>query len=582
MTAGIVDAPRPVDDADLPELRTALRRPACARTVLGAALLLFACYVLLSAFTDARGTLGTDTGGKLASLEAMERNGGLDPDLGYWAAALDPDGDLHPLYYTSHVGDRWVNLTTLPMPVLASPLYDLGGERAVLVLPMLGAVLAALAARALARRLASADQDPEAAGWWAFWLVGLASPLALYALDFWEHSLGVAALLWAAVLALDVVERRAGWRGALAVGLLVGAAATMRTEALVYGLVFGAAAAWVLVRRRTSIAELARLAGAAVAGIAVALLANQLLERLVLGESLRAGRAAGTAAAGGSGVSQRLDEALTTFVGVNRFGHPLDWVVGALAGCAVAYGAWRIAASRDRDGRVLGIAALALAAVLYLLRFADGLGFVPGLLVASPLAAAGVGLGLGRGDRRQRAVVGVAVAALPIVWIFQYSGGAAPQWGARYALVSGALLAVVAAVQLGRAGMRAAAPVVVLALLVTASGVAWLAERSHAVADGMEAIVARGDDVLISREAHLLREGGAFARPDQHWLTATDPAELRQAVTIAAASGADRVGLLTVEDGGAPARLGPYRRGAREEIELLPGVLVTATTYRRG
>ncbi len=76
--------------------------------------------------------------------------------------------------------------------------------------------------------------------------------------------------------------------------------------------------------------------------------------------------------------------------------------------------------------------------MLYLFVFQHGLGFVPGLLIASPFAAVGLALGW-RSD--VRVITVMAVVALPLVWFFQYSGGAGPQWGARYTLLSGALLA---------------------------------------------------------------------------------------------------------------------------------------------
>ena len=115
--------------------------------------LLLAVYVALSFLNDPHGYLGTDTGGKVATLQVMDHRGHLDPDVGYWAAPWDPAGRLHPLYYTSHLGHRWVNVTTLPALYLAYPLFRAGGYRAALLVPMLGSVLAALAARALARRL---------------------------------------------------------------------------------------------------------------------------------------------------------------------------------------------------------------------------------------------------------------------------------------------------------------------------------------------------------------------------------------------------------------------------------------------
>src|SRR5919202_2382721 len=133
-----------------------LRRPAVA--VLALAFVL----VALSFLNDPRGYLGTDTGGKVATLRAMEQRGDLDPDVGYWAERWDPKGDLHPLYFTQHLAGKWVNLTTLPAVYAAYPLFRLAGYQGALLLPIAGTVLAALAARALAGRLAS-DEDRERA-----------------------------------------------------------------------------------------------------------------------------------------------------------------------------------------------------------------------------------------------------------------------------------------------------------------------------------------------------------------------------------------------------------------------------------
>jgi hypothetical protein len=530
---------------------------------------------VISLANDPRGTLGTDTGGKLATLATMDRGGSLDPDIGYWAEDLDPHGDLHPLYYTSHVGDRWVNVTTLPMILAARPLYAIGGFRAVLLLPMLGAALAALAARALARRIGGGD------GWCAFWTVGLASPIAVYALDFWEHAPGVALVLWGTVFLLDVADRRGGWGSALASGACFGAAGTMRTEAFVYAavaaLVTGAVVARDRVRgRHVTPRWIAAVAGAWGVGVVVLLVANQVLERVIVGSGVRAARAAGTAGLAGRDATVRAKEALTTAVGINRFLTPTDWIVGGCLAALVMYAAWRLL-SADRDGRRLGGVAFVGAVLLYVLRFGDGLGFVPGVLTASPLAAAG--LAVAWAARRWRTAAAIVLAAVPVVWLFQFSGGANPQWGGRYLLVTGTVLVVGAAVVLAVTPGTARVLLIALAVAVTAAGIAWLSQRSHAVADAMRTLDAGSDTVLVSREAHLLREGGAFYRPDRRWLTAESDRELRRAAEIARASGAGHLAVVGVRGRDVKDRLGDYVRRGTRQIEFLPGFPVVIVTY---
>jgi hypothetical protein len=559
----------------------ARRRPTRRSRALLAALLLLAVYAALSFVAmDPRGTLGTDTGAKLATLHMMEHNGGLDPDLGYWAERLDPEGALHPLHYTYDVGGKWVSITTLPMLVAAYPLYLVGGDRAVLLLPMLGALLCAFGARALVRRV-----TPDDDGWRAFWVVGLASPVAVYALDFWEHTVGLGLMLWAVVCLLDVLDRRpgrtGGWFGALVAGFLFGAAATMRTESLVYLVVAtGLTCAVMLWRERRLVRPL--VTGAlALVGAFAALAANRLLEQALLGTDLRGSRAAGTVSSAGASLGLRVREALTTAVGTGMSGlrPSTAWLVGVVAVALVALGAWGLL-SRDRVRIALGAVAFAVACVVYLARFEQGWGYVPGLFAASPFAAVGVVLAWRRPALRLPAVI--ACAALPVAWAVQYQGGADPQWGGRYLLLSGTILAVAGCVVL-RHSMRAFVAVLVLASMITAAGVAWLSVRSHTVADGMETIVARHDQLVISRQTHLWREGGAFYDARRRWLTATTPAELRAAARLAGETGVTELALVGGGDQAPPAELGPYTRGRTELVPFVrPDVLVQVTTYRRG
>jgi hypothetical protein len=578
VTGTAVEAP-PVEDHELPAgpastpARPAvmewLRRPAVA------ALVLLLVYVAISfALNDPRGTLGTDTGGKLATLHMMERNGGLDPDIGYWAQRYDPQGELQPLHYTYRIGGKWVNVTTLPMLIAAYPLYVVGGDRAVLLLPMLGAVACTLAAAALARRFRGGD------GMRAFWVIGLATPVAIYALDFWEHSIGLALMLGGAVLAWDVMERRAGWRGALVGGLLFGVAATMRTEALVYfAVAFAATCLVMLVRTRSLVRPM--IAGiAALAGLFSMLVANRLLEQLVIGSDLRGARVTQTANASGSGGSVRVKEALTTSLGLGLSGvsDRSAWLIGAIVVGLVAGGAWLLS-SRERVRNVAGGVLLAGAAFVYLARFGEGLGFVPGLLMASPFAVVGLVLAWKASVLRWPLIV--ALVALPIAWVAQYSGGADPQWGGRYLLPSGALLAVAGIVVL-RDHVKAFVGVLVVSTLVTAGGLVWLSVRSHTVAEGMETILARHDEMLISRQTHFLREGGAFYDVDRKWLTAVEDPQFDKAVDIAEKTGTSEFSVIHDPAQTQPRRIAGYERGDTQLVSFIrPDVKVAVTTYHR-
>jgi hypothetical protein len=539
---------------------------------------LVACLVLLTvyvtctfALNDPRGTLGTDTGGKLATLHVMDRTGSLVPDIGYWAAASDPKGDVHPIFYTFKVDGKWVNVTTLPMVYAAYPLFELGGDRAVLLLPMLGSVLCALAARALARRLG------RGSGWTAFWVIGLVSPLAIYALDFWEHSLGLALMLWGVVWLLRAVESPRT-RDAVVAGLLFGAAATMRTEALVYLVVCGGVMCILRLVRTRALGGTVLRGGALVLGAAIPLVANDGFEQLVLGGTIRAGRAAGTAADAGVSATVRVQEAFTTLLGMNRFTHTADYVFGALIVVCLVFGVRSLLRAGDRIP-LSASAALAGAFFLYLVGFSAGLGFVPGMLTASPFAALGIVLGW---RRDVRIVTLMAVAALPVVWLFQYSGGAGPQWGGRYTLLSGALLLVAATVVLeGHRSALVAACLV--AAMVTGFGLAWLSVRSHWAAHGIEQIVERHDQAVISGEAHVFREGGAFYDPSRHWLTTTDEKELHQAVRIVRASGDTEFAYVVTNGSHIPRVIDGYRRDGVQRIQFLrPDIYLDVATFRAG
>jgi hypothetical protein len=382
-------------------------------------------------------------------------------------------------------------------------------------------------------------------------------------------------MLWGVVLLVDVVGREAGPRTAIAAGALFGVAATMRTEALVYAAVAVGVTTVAMWLRDRALAPVARVGVAATVGLAAPLLANNLVERLVLGTAFRATRAKGAALTPGGGGGSRLDDSLTTTVGLNHFRPELDWSFGAAIALMVIVGVVFLVGG-DHHRRRLAIIPLIAAGFLYLLRFGDDLGFVPGLLTASPLAAAGVAVLARRPAFKIPAVV--ALLALPLVWFFQYSGGANPQWGGRYVLLTGAVLATIAVTATAGAPRSGRVALFTLACAVTACGAAWLSVRSHAVADAMTTI-ADGRGPVVSSEYHLLREGGAFYAPERPWLTAPYDRDVPRAAQVVREAGFESFTLVG-GDRGAPT-LGGFERTGSRTLEFLPGFEVVLTRYQQ-
>lgn len=579
---------READDATDGGTEAAAPSPPGRSSVLGrplvAVVLLLALYVGLSFANDANGYLGTDTGGKVLTLQAMEARGEVGKlDVGYWAQEWDPDGDLHGYFGTTNDDGSWVQVTTVPMMLAARPLWDAGGYQLTLVLPMLGGVLVALAARSLARRLGGDD----AAATTAFWVTGLAGPVLLYALDLWEHTLGLAAMAWATVALFKATGAGADaplGRGArtaalaCAAGLLWGVGFSMRTESLLYGAVVTAVVCLDLARRR-------RLGGALLAGgatsvgLVVGILANSLLERTVLGHTMRAGRAEGAAGGFASEAGTRLREGLITTVGLDSA--DVGILFGLVAVVALAMLVRRSTRpdwQPDRPDVILGALAVAPVAA----GLAGGLAFVPGFLVASPVAVVGLALGMRRDGGPATVLAVTAVAALPLVWAFQYIGGAGPQWGGRYVLLSSFVLTVIGAVRLSDVRRPIRRFVLGAAAIITIFGFAWMVVRTHGFADAGDRLATIDEPVLIAKDAtgFLPREFVA-ENGQRRWLATSGDAEFQQALDVVDRAGFDRFGVLVLADEELPDEIDGMRLVDRTRVELVPGAAVDVVAYAR-
>lgn len=568
---------QPVSTPDGPSTAVVDQRTPASRVVL-ALVALLAIYGALSLLNDPHGYLGTDTGGKVLTLQAMQdRGSATDLDVGYWAERFDPDGELHPYFGTGRVGDRWIQVTTAPMILVTSPLYDVGGYRLALLAPMLGGVAVAAAARALAARF-GADRRQA---WAAYWLVGLAGPVLIYSLDLWEHTLGLAAMAWAVVALADVRTttslRRVGLLG-LGAGLLWGTGFSMRTESLLYAATATAAVGLALLLADRRLARPAVLGVSSAVGLAVAVAANRVIEGIAIGGSFRTGRASGTASAAGAQLGTRFEEGLVTTVGLTPGSAPQNLFLGAVA---VGLLALVVVGARRPEGSALRerLPMLAIVAVLpFLLVVRGGLGFVPGLLIASPLAV--VGLVAGR-TARTAPFWWAALGSLPLVWLFQYLGGAGPQWGARYALLSGFVLAVAGIVALPALGPVVQRTAVGLAIGVTMVGLGWMVVRTHGAADTGRALGARPEPVLVAaRPAGFLPREFVADASTKRWLTVQDDDELARATEIVVEAGFDEFGYLLIGDQEAPERLGDFALVGADDLPFLPGAGLQIATYR--
>lgn len=530
------------------------RAPELLRRPWVAALLVLAVYGVLALLNSTGGYLGTDTGAKVITLDQMAEDNTFSPAIGYWAEEWDPDGTYHPLLDTVQNEDgEWINVTTLPMLVVARPLYDVGGYRLALLWPMLGALLAAFACRDVARQLSD-----EQAGWTAFWLTALTGPLAIYALDLWEHSLGAGLMVGSFALLLRVVGGSTSWLSPLVAGLALGASASMRTESFVAAFVF-VAATCLFVALRKSWLLAARTGALAVVGFALMWASNAWLEA-ELGGNSRAGRAAGVASGDWwSEISVRAKEAAITWFGLPGASYPGSVLLGALAIGSLLLAGRLLRRGDDRVGHVV----LVVAGLCYLLGLSGGLAFVSGALVTAPVASLAVLLR--RWDPVRGLVAAVAVATTVLIWLFQFTGGAGPQWGGRYILAPTLLLLSLGAVALREVPRAVATAAVGASLVVACLGFAWLWQRSHGVERFFDEVAERPEDVIISTNGFLVREAGP-AYAERRYLSVGRSGDVAGALDVAADSGARTVGVLT--DSATPPGVGGERRSTTE-LDLL-------------
>ncbi len=274
----------------------------------------------------------------------------------------------------------------------------------------------------------------------------------------------------------------------------------------------GGVACLTLLRRRRGLAEPVARGLAPLAGAAVPLLANEAPRATHLRDH-RCGRAAPRAPRRARAVARRraCTRRSPTSSGMNRFEFARRHRAGRRHR-GVGRGRRVAADAACRTGPGPRACARSLgAAMLYLVGFGAGLGFVPGLLTASPFAA--VGLRWSAGGADVRLVTVMAVVALPHGVVLPVLRGCRPAVG--WALHPG--LRRVAA---GRGDRRARGSPHARSSVSSwwprwspGSGSRGCRSARPGSRAASSTIVDRHDQVVISGGQHLLREGGAFYEP---------------------------------------------------------------------
>lgn len=189
-----------------------------------------AVYAAAGWYLSEPGTFwSVDNAVRFVQLESLRRQNYRSVAAVYPAADLDPQHDFYPIAGFSYRRDGRTYLSyPWLFPLVASPLYGWLGHGGLLVVPALGA-LAVTGLVAL-----TSAQQASVAGVAAGLLVGVASPLLIYAVVFWDHSL-VAALTAGAVVLLLPDARNPDRRArAVLAGLLLGLGPWFRNEAYVF------------------------------------------------------------------------------------------------------------------------------------------------------------------------------------------------------------------------------------------------------------------------------------------------------------------------------------------------------------
>jgi len=188
-----------------------------------------------------------DEGAKLLQLLSLRsKDGSLAYDIVYQGRSLDPDLDF-ALSYTAadllHLRGEQIYFLRLPIfPLISLPFFSVLGVFGLYILPAFcGALVTVLPLKLL---------PPQDRRFWMWFLIAFASPVFIYSVIFWEHTLASNLALIAACLVLRFhrgkrVKLSFGLLQWILVGLIFGFSVYIRQEVIIFALAFLIAYGWI-------------------------------------------------------------------------------------------------------------------------------------------------------------------------------------------------------------------------------------------------------------------------------------------------------------------------------------------------
>jgi hypothetical protein len=457
---------------------------------------------------------------------------------------VDPEGDAFPLQYSDRGEKGFAPFAKHPVyPLLLAGADRIAGVPAMVLLSMVGTLVAATLAAALAGHLAPGLRRPT------LWTTGVASPLLFDGYMVIAHTLA-AALVTGALLLVLRTWRTGRLLPVLGTAACLAGAILLRTEALLFGMALAVATGAYGVLRRNAPAVIAAAAAAGASVVTVRV--EHAMTHAIVGPALSL-----NAAINPSVSRDPLRGFVTTWLRPSQGGHQVgDLFLFVMMGTLLA--AALSARRRPAEGAGITLLAVVAASAAVVRVFVDSPDAVPGLLVAFPIFWAGLWLL----DRRTFAGIPGGLTGATVVLFFvavaasQYERGGSGEWGGRYFA-----LGLPLAVPLVLDGYRRFADrvdvrtrtVVVGALVACSLALTVLAVRtldndhhaSESVVAAVDRAAGRDVPVILTTEAVLPRSAWrTFDR--QRWLL-VDAERLADYARRLRQAGIDRVTFATRE-----------------------------------